>query len=93
MIRLQNISKRFPDSGEVLAHIDLQIDRGEMVFLTGPSGSGKSTLLKLIALVESPTRGKLYFNERNITNLSRKNISRYRSQMGLVFQDLHLIQV
>ena len=91
MIRLQNISKRFPDSGEVLAHIDLQIDRGEMVFLTGPSGSGKSTLLKLIALVEAPTRGKLYFNERNITKLSRRNISRYRSQMGLVFQDHRLL--
>ena len=91
MIRLQNISKRFPDSGEVLAQIDLQLDQGEMVFLAGPSGSGKSTLLKLIALVESPTRGKLYFNERNITNLSRRNISKYRSQMGLVFQDHRLL--
>jgi cell division transport system ATP-binding protein len=91
MIRLQNISKRFPDSGEVLAHIDLQIDRGEMVFLTGPSGSGKSTLLKLIALVEPPTRGKLYFNERNITQLNRRNVSKYRSQLGLVFQDHRLL--
>lgn len=91
MIRLQNISKRFPDSGEVLAQIDLQIDRGEMVFLTGPSGSGKSTLLKLIALVEPPTRGKLYFNERNITKLNRRNISKYRSQLGLVFQDHRLL--
>ena len=91
MIRLQNISKRFPDSGEVLANIDMQIDQGEMVFLTGPSGSGKSTLLKLIALVEPPTRGKLYFNERNITKLSRRNISRFRSHMGLVFQDHRLL--
>lgn len=91
MIRLQNISKRFPDSGEVLAHIDLQIDQGEMVFLTGPSGSGKSTLLKLIALVEPPTRGKLYFNERNITQLNRRNVSKYRSQLGLVFQDHRLL--
>ncbi|MEM7304264.1 MAG: cell division ATP-binding protein FtsE [Pseudomonadota bacterium] len=91
MIRLQNISKRFPDSGEVLANVDLNIEQGEMIFLTGPSGSGKSTLLKLIALVEPPTRGKLYFNERNITNISRRNVSKFRSQMGLVFQDHRLL--
>ncbi|MEM8844588.1 MAG: cell division ATP-binding protein FtsE [Pseudomonadota bacterium] len=91
MIRLQNISKRFPDSGEVLANIDLQLDQGGMAFLTGPSGSGKSTLLKIIALVETPTRGKLYFNERNITKLSRNNVSKFRSQMGLVFQDHRLL--
>ena len=91
MIRLQNIAKRYPESGEVLAHIDLQLSEGEMCFLTGPSGSGKSSLLKLIALIETPTRGKIYFNERNVTNISRRKIPFFRKKMGLVFQDHRLL--
>ena len=91
MIRLQNISKRYPDSGEALAQINLQIQRNELLFLTGPSGSGKSTLLKIIALIEAPTRGSIYFDDRNITRLSRNEISKYRSRMGLVFQDHRLL--
>ena len=51
MIRLQNVSKRYPDSGEAISQINLQIDYGELLFLTGPSGSGKSTLLKILSLI------------------------------------------
>lgn len=91
MIRLQNIAKRYPKSGEVLAKIDLELESGEMCFLTGPSGAGKSTLLKLIALIDSPTRGNIYFDQRKITNLSRKQIPKFRQQMGLVFQDHRLL--
>ena len=91
MIRLQNICKRYPESGEILAQIDLQLDDGDMCFLTGPSGSGKSTLLKVIALIEEPTRGKLYFDERNVTGLSKSSISTFRKKMGLVFQDHRLL--
>ena len=91
MIRLQNIAKRYAKSGEVLAQIDMQLEQGEMCFLTGPSGAGKSTLLKLIALIDSPTRGNIYFNQRKVTNLPRKQIPRYREQMGLVFQDHRLL--
>lgn len=91
MIRLQNIAKRYPESGEILAQIDLQLDDGEMCFLTGPSGSGKSSLLKIIALIEQPTRGKLYFDERNVTNINKNNISTFRKKMGLVFQDHRLL--
>ena len=91
MIRLQNIAKRYAKSGEILAQIDMQLEQGEMCFLTGPSGAGKSTLLKLIALIDSPTRGNIYFNQRKVTNLPRKQIPRYREQMGLVFQDHRLL--
>ena len=91
MIRLQNVAKRYAKSGEVLAHIDMQLDEGEMCFLTGPSGAGKSTLLKLIALIDSPTRGNIYFNQRKVTNLSRQKIPHFRKQMGLVFQDHRLL--
>lgn len=91
MIRLQNICKRYPDSGEILTQIDLQLNDGEMCFVTGPSGSGKSTLLKVIALIEAPTRGKLYFDERNVTDLNKTSISTFRKKMGLVFQDHRLL--
>jgi cell division transport system ATP-binding protein len=91
MIRLQNICKRYPESGEILAQINLQLDDGDMCFVTGPSGSGKSTLLKVIALIEAPTRGKLYFDERNVTGLNKASISSFRKKMGLVFQDHRLL--
>lgn len=91
MIRLQNICKRYPESGEILSQINMQIDDGEMCFLTGPSGSGKSTLLKLIALIEQPTRGKLYFDQKNVTAISKSRVANFRKQMGLVFQDHRLL--
>jgi len=91
MIRLQNICKRYPESGEVLSQVNLQLDDGEMCFLTGPSGSGKSTLLKIIALIEQPTRGKLYFEQKNVTAINKARVSNFRKQMGLVFQDHRLL--
>ncbi len=91
MIRLQNICKRYPESGEVLSRISIQLNEGEMCFLTGPSGSGKSTLLKIIALIEPPTRGQLYFDKKNVTSLSKTRISGFRRKMGLVFQDHRLL--
>ena len=91
MIRLQNISKRYPESGEVLSQVNLSLENGQMNFLTGPSGSGKSSLLKIIALIDSPTRGKLYFNDRNVTNIGKRSVSAIRKKMGLVFQDHRLL--
>ena len=91
MIRLQNICKRFPESGEILSQINLQLDDGEMCFLTGPSGSGKSSLLKLIALIEQPTRGQLYFDDKNVTSISKARVANWRKKMGLVFQDHRLL--
>jgi len=92
MIQLQNICKRYPESGEVLNQVNLQIDDGDMCFLTGPSGSGKSSLLKIIALIEQPTRGKLYFEQKNVTNISKSRVANFRKQMGLVFQDHRLLE-
>lgn len=91
MIRLQNIAKRYAKSGEVLAHLDLHLEAGDMRFLTGPSGAGKSTLLKLLALIEMPTRGNIYFDGKKVTHTSRNRIAVIRRQMGLVFQDHRLL--
>ena len=62
-----------------------------MVFLTGHSGAGKSTLLKLIALIERPSRGQLFIDDRNVTRLAEHRIPYLRRQLGLVFQDHRLL--
>jgi len=68
-VRLQSIAKRFKEN-EILKGIDLTIAHGEFFTLAGPSGCGKSTLLNLIAGLEPPTSGKIYFDEADVTGLA-----------------------
>ena len=91
MIRFENVHKRYPNAREALSGVSLNIDRGEMVFLTGPSGAGKSTLLKLIALIERPSRGSVIVNQRNTAKVSRRGIPKFRQRIGIVFQDHKLL--
>ncbi len=91
MIRFVNVSKRYPGGHEALNHVDFELDAGEMVFLTGHSGAGKSTLLKLIALLERPTRGQIFFGKRNLAHLPRWRIPYHRRHVGVVFQDHKLL--
>jgi iron(III) transport system ATP-binding protein len=67
-VRLDDISKTF-GSTVALSHINLQIEAGELFFLLGPSGCGKSTLLRLIAGLHEPSGGRIFFNDRDVTNL------------------------
>jgi iron(III) transport system ATP-binding protein len=67
-VRLENISRRFGET-VALKGINLQIAAGELFFLLGPSGCGKSTLLRLIAGLLDPTSGKIFFNDRDVTDL------------------------
>jgi cell division transport system ATP-binding protein len=91
MIELQNITKRYPGRREVLAHLNVTLEQGEMLFLTGASGAGKSTLLKLIAAIERPTGGQIFINRKNITHIPKRKIPILRRHMGVVFQDHHLL--
>lgn len=91
MIRLENVTKRYPGGQEALAGLDLSVAKGEMVFVTGHSGAGKSTLLRLIALIERPTGGQVFVDNQNTSRVKRRKIPAYRRQIGMVFQDHKLL--
>lgn len=91
MIRLLNVSKRYPGGNEALSNVSLDIAEGEFVFLTGHSGAGKSTLLRLVALLERPSRGEVIVDGHNLERVAPPQIPYYRRQLGLIFQDHRLL--
>lgn len=91
MIVFKNVSKRYPDGYVALNNVDLTVQAGEMVFLTGHSGAGKSTLLKLIAALERPTSGTISISGQNIAQLKPAAIPYLRRKIGFVFQDHKLL--
>ena len=91
MIRFDNISKRYPGGFEALSNVSFHLHEGAMAFLTGHSGAGKSTLLKLIALIERTTRGQLFVDGKNVTNISARRIPYVRRKIGFIFQDHNLL--
>lgn len=91
MIRFDAVGKRYPGGLEALKNLSLELDAGEMAFLTGHSGAGKSTLLKLLMLMERPTAGALLVNGKNIGRLHKGSIPHYRRNIGVVFQNHQLL--
>ena len=91
MIQLENVTKRFPGGQEALSGLSVNVDKGEMLFITGHSGAGKSTLLRLIALIERPTSGQVIVDGQNTRRVKRRKIPKYRRQIGMVFQDHKLL--
>jgi cell division transport system ATP-binding protein len=91
MINLFHVSKLYPPNYPALTDINLQIDKGEFVFLNGASGAGKTTLLKLLFGAERVTQGQVVVNGRNITRLNATGVARLRQQIGLVFQEFKLL--
>lgn len=91
MIRFDNVSKRYPGGHEALSNVSFHLPRGEMAYLTGHSGAGKSTLLKLIALIERPSRGNLLLDGVNLSSVSNSKIPYVRRNIGIIFQNHHLL--
>ncbi|MDG1445530.1 MAG: cell division ATP-binding protein FtsE [Methylophilaceae bacterium] len=91
MIVLDSVTKRYPGSQDVLSNASLQIEQGEMVYVTGHSGAGKSTLLKLIAAIERPSNGTVLINQQNVSKLRESALPYIRRKFGLVFQDHKLL--
>jgi cell division transport system ATP-binding protein len=91
MIRLSQVSKIYPPSTAALKNINLQVEQGEFVFVTGASGAGKTTLLKLLFRDEEPSEGEIVIAGQNVTRLKRRGIARLRQRMGLVFQEIKFL--
>ena len=91
MIRLFNVTKRYPGDVTALREISLEIERGEFIFITGPSGAGKTTLLRLLLRQELPSEGQILVNGRNVGALPVSKVPDLRRSIGVVFQDFKLI--
>ena len=91
MIKLVDISKEYDNGVKALSNINLEIPKGEFVFLVGSSGAGKSTLIKLLLKEEEPTEGSLYLNSVDITSVRDRRIPNIRRNIGVVFQDFRLL--
>ncbi len=91
MISFNQVSKRYESGQEALMGVNFDIEKGEIVFLTGHSGAGKSTLMKLIMLMERATTGQVVVGGRNLNRLSRSQIPYHRRQVGVVFQNHQLL--
>jgi cell division transport system ATP-binding protein len=91
MIQFKNVTKIYNNNIFALSNINVDIEKGEFVFLVGPSGSGKSTFIKMLLKEVQPTNGNIIVNNMDITNIKRKEIPYYRRKIGVVFQDFRLI--
>ncbi|MGB9866349.1 MAG: cell division ATP-binding protein FtsE [Bacillota bacterium] len=91
LIRFIQVTKVYANNCVALRGINLSINKGEFVFVTGASGAGKSTLLKLIYGEESPTSGDVIVDSWNLSRISRKQLPYLRRQIGVVFQDFKLL--
>ncbi len=88
VIRIEGLRKSYGTT-EVLKGIDLDVARGEVVVVLGPSGSGKSTMLRCVNRLETPTAGRIWFEDTEITS-PKTNINKVREHVGMVFQSFNL---
>ena len=91
MIQFTNVFMTYPSGNKALQNINLSIEKGEMVYISGRSGAGKSTLLKLINLIDRHTRGQIIVNGQNIERITRKRIPIFRRNIGFIFQNHRLL--
>ncbi len=94
-LRLENVSKQYVGAlvTEPLKSIDLTVNTGDFISITGDSGIGKSTLLYVIGGLINPTTGKVYYNDRDISTFSKKDADRFRAKsVSVIFQDFQFVQ-
>jgi cell division transport system ATP-binding protein len=92
VIRFQSVTKIYPTSTRpALEDINVEVDKGEFLFLVGQSGSGKSTFLRLVLKEEQPTKGDIWVAGKDLSKLPRRKVPALRRQVGTVFQDFRLL--
>ncbi len=91
MVKFENVTKKFSSTITALDDISLEISQGEFVFLVGPSGAGKSTLLRILSREVTPSSGKVFVGNTDITKLKSSQVPFYRRKIGFIFQDFKLL--
>ena len=91
MIKFSKVSKMYDNNVKELSDINIEIEKGEFVFLVGPSGAGKSTFIKMLLKEVEPTTGQIIVGKIDLSKLTRSRIPYYRRKIGMVFQDFRLI--
>ena len=92
MLRVENLTKIFPDGTEALHNVSFQVKDGEFLAIIGLSGSGKSTLLRCINRLIDPTEGRVTWDDEDITAAQGKELRRIRRHIGLIFQQFNLVK-
>ena len=92
MIKLEHVSKSYSAGMPALNDVSLNIEAGEFVFVVGDSGSGKSTLIKLLLKELEPSSGTITINGRKLNKIRRRQIPKFRRNIGVVFQDFRLLK-
>jgi cell division transport system ATP-binding protein len=91
IIQLKDISKKYLPDHVIFSNVDLEIEKGEFVFLTGPSGIGKSTMLRILFCAERPTSGEVWIDGLPLSSLSIDQVPYLRRKIGIIFQDFKLL--
>ncbi|MNJ91210.1 Cell division ATP-binding protein FtsE [compost metagenome] len=92
MIEFSHVYKTYPGPVHALKNIDLKIDKGEFVFLTGPSGAGKTTLFKMISAFDTATSGSVHVAGYSLNDIKEGQVPFFRRKIGVIFQDFKLLK-
>ena len=95
MIELKDITKVFKQKDRIttaLSGVSLSVPKGKIVGVIGESGAGKSTLIRLINLLERPSQGQIFINNKDFTALSASELRQERTNIGMIFQHFNLLQ-
>ena len=92
MIRFKDVVKRYNENTVALDNININIEKGEFVFLVGVSGSGKSSIIKMMLREEKATEGQVKIDEYDLNLLKEKEVPYFRRKLGVIFQDFRLLE-
>ena len=90
-IEIKDVKKRYKTGVTAIYDLNLEIEKGEFVFIIGPTGCGKSTLIKMLYREEKPTAGSIFVGGLNVAKLRNGSVYKLRRKIGVVFQDFKLL--
>ena len=91
LIRIRNVRKTYKTGTTAIYNLDLDIKKGEFVFIIGSTGCGKSSLIKMLYREEKPTEGKILVGGLDVGKIKNSKVYKLRRKIGVVFQDYHLL--